>query len=496
VTGSLFLGVDIGTSSAKGVVIDAAGVIRAQAVRPHAMQARSGGRREHDAEQAWWGGFATLVHDLLASDQVEAGRIAAVGCSGIGPCVLPVDASFRPLGPAILYGVDTRARAEIAELERRLGRDAILARCGNHLSSQSAGPKIAWLARHEPAQHAAAAYFLTCQSFLVARLTGEVVIDHATASYFHPLYNLRARSWDLSGCEEFVSAGQLGRLAWSSEVAGRVTADAARQTGLAAGTPVIAGTADAPAEAVASGVVADGDLMVMYGSSSFMIQMTDRVRPSEALWSAAYVFPGSYCMSAGTATAGSLTGWVADLLGLAGEQRFDELARLAAASPPGARGVLCLPYFSGERTPVHDPRVTGLLAGLTLEHDRADIARAAIEGIAHSMGRAIGCFAEDGLEPARLVAVGGGTRNQVWLQAVSDIAGREQLVTAGPGASQGDAQLAAIGAGLFTDGAASTAWVRRGPRVAPDARTRPAYRDDHRRFLRWTERALAEAGLR
>lgn len=487
-----FVGIDIGTSEAKGVVVDGRGRVVASAKREHTVATLPGGRVEHDAQTVWWQGLLAIAHQLLRHPQVAAENVAAIGCSGIGPCVLPVDEQCRPLGRAALYGIDTRATDQIALLETRLGRQAIFERAGNDLTSQSAGPKIAWLRDHEPEQHRDARYFLTSQSYLVAMLTGAIIIDHATASYFHPLYDLTAARWDITGCEDFVSLDQLPALAWSSDIAGGLTRVAAEMTGFRMGTPVVVGTADSPAEAVASGVVNPGDLMISYGSASFMIEMIKPASPNRAVWSARYVFPDTHCVTGGTSTAGTLTQWLIALLGLDGLTRqdaFAELTKLAAESSPGANGLLCLPYFAGERTPIHDPDVRGVFAGLALHHTRADLSRSVIEGIAHTMARAIRCFPRDALGEVRLLAAGGGTRNRVWLQAVSDILGRNQQITGGPGACLGGAALAALGVGHLNGPRETARWAQRTETISANPELLEGYAAGHREFLEWTRYA-------
>ncbi len=268
-----------------------------------------------------------------------------------------------------------------------LGEAAILERTGNALTSQSAGPKVAWLRDERPEAFAAAAMFHTCQSFLVARLTGEHVMDHTTAAYWGPFYDLRSNAWIEEWVSRTVEPERLPRLVWPTEVVGRVTAEAARATGLAAGTPVIAGAPDAPAEAVSAGVLGPGELMIMYGSSIFMIAVVGETMIDPRMWAAPYVFEGTSIVAGGTATAGTLTRWLIELLSdehetAAISDHYGEFAAWAAGSPPGARGLDLLPYLSGERTPIHDPDARGVLFGLSLRHSRADVARAALEGIA------------------------------------------------------------------------------------------------------------------
>jgi xylulokinase len=372
-----------------------------------------------------------------------------VGTSAIGPCMLPVDAQGAPLMNAVLYGVDTRASAQIEALNARIGKAAILEACGNALTSQSVGPKILWLKEEHPDVHARTSRVLTSTSYLVWKLTGEYVIDHYTAANFSPLYDVRRQAWTDELAPDVLPLERLPRVAWSTEIAGRVTAAAAAETGLAEGTPVTVGTVDATAEAVSVGVRDAGEMMLMYGSTVFIIEVTDRPVRDPRLWYAPWLFPGMHASMAGLATSGTLIRWFRDLL--AEEASFEDLVSGAEASPKGARGLLCLPYFSGERTPIHDPHARGAFFGLDLTHTRGDLFRAVLEGIASGTAHVMETYRQVGASPRRVFAVGGGTKNEVWLQATSDLARVTQLVRQRTvGASYGDAFLAAVGVGAAT----------------------------------------------
>ncbi|MEM8788689.1 MAG: FGGY-family carbohydrate kinase [Pseudomonadota bacterium] len=447
---SYTLGIDIGTFESKGVLVDGAGAVVAMATRPHEMIVPQPGWAEHRAEEDWWGDFTAICRDLLAQSGVPADQIAAVACSAIGPCMLPVDAAGRPLMNAVLYGVDTRAAVEIEELNAQIGADAILERCGNALTSQSVGPKILWLQRHRPQVWAKTAHILTSTSYLVQKLTEEVVIDHYTAANFSPIYDIERQDWAHDLAPDLCPPERLPRLMWSGEIAGRVTAAAAQATGLAPGTPVTAGTIDAAAEALSVGVTAPGDMMLMYGSTIFIIALTGTRAGDPALWTAPWLFPGQHAAMAGLATSGTLTHWFRDRCAqeLDRAEAFPVLAAEAEASTPGANGLIALPYFSGERTPIHDPDAKGAFFGLNLTHTRGDLYRAVIEGIAHGTNHVIETYAAAGQRPARVLAVGGGVRNAVWLQATSDISGLDQIVSEKTtGAAYGDAFLAALAVG-------------------------------------------------
>lgn len=447
------LGIDVGTYETKGVLVDHAGAVVAQAARGHEMLVPQPGWAEHRPEEDWWGDFVFVCQALLRESGIDAREIKAVGCSAIGPCMLPVDVDGAPLMNGVLYGVDGRAEAEVRELTERIGDDVLIARCGNALTSQSVGPKILWLKRHHPDLYAQVAHVMTSTSFLVQRLTGEVVIDHYTASSFAPLYDVQTQTWIDDLADDILPLDKLPRLMWSSEIAGGVTEAAAAATGLAPGTPVTAGTIDAAAEALSVGVDHPGDMMMMYGSTIFIILRAAERVTDPRIWYAPWLFEGEHASMAGLATSGTLTHWFRDQIArdLDPAEAFPLLAQEAAASPPGANGLLQLPYFSGERTPLHDVHAKGAVFGLNLTHTRGDMYRALIEGIAYGTRHVTDTFAELGCSPERLLAVGGGTKNELWLQATSDITGIDQVVCdKTTGASYGDAFLAALAIGAVT----------------------------------------------
>ncbi|MDQ3901016.1 MAG: FGGY-family carbohydrate kinase [Actinomycetota bacterium] len=439
---SLLLGVDIGTASSKGVLVRDDGTVVATATRAHEVSMPHPGWVEHDAQQVWWADFVAISQELAAAAREP---VAAVGVSGIGPCLLPVDGEDQPLRPAILYGVDTRAQVQIEELNRALGEETILERCGSVLTSQAVGPKMAWLRANEPDTWAATRRFLMASSFLVRRLTDSYVLDHHSASQCTPMYDPVQHRWIEEWTELIAPGLELPQLRWPSDVVGEVHATAAEQTGIPAGTPVVAGTIDAWAEATSVGVTAPGDLMLMYGTTMFLVEVLDRPRRSPHLWGTVGTFPGTHNFAAGMATSGAITEWIRKLTG---ESSFDRLVAEARQSPPGAHGLLMLPYFAGERTPLFDPDARGVLIGLTLRHNRGDLYRAALEATAYGVRHNLEAMREAGGLYHRLVAVGGGTKGGLWTQIVSDVLNApQQLPRQTIGACLGDGLLAAIGLG-------------------------------------------------
>jgi xylulokinase len=446
-----YLGIDIGTFESKAALVDGEGNVVASAAQPHKMLVPQPGWAEHDAELNWWGEFAQFSRQVIAESRIDPKHIRAVGASSIGPCMLPVDRDGNPLMKGVLYGVDTRAHKEIDQLTDEYGADAILRDTGNALTSQSVGPKIKWLSNTHPNLYAKAHKFLTSTSFIVHRLTGRYAIDHYSAAGFSPLYLPAEQGWSARYAKGIASHEKLADVKWTTDIAGHVTARAAEATGLAVGTPVITGTIDAAAEAVSVGVTAPGQMMMMYGSTIFIILVAPKRVDDARLWYAPWLFPGEHASMAGLATSGTLTHWFRENFAREftdPKQAAIALAKEAATSLPGANGLVMLPYFSGERTPIHDPKSKGMIFGLDLTHTRADIYRALLEGIALGTRHVTDTFAEAGIPPVHVEAVGGGTNNALWLQATSDITGLTQNVRSKTmGASYGDAFLAALGVG-------------------------------------------------
>ena len=445
-----YLGIDIGTFESKGTLVDDTGRIVATAARPHKMLVPQPGWAEHDAETNWWGEFCSISKELIASSGVAPSDIRSVGASGIGPCMLPVDADGVPLMNAVLYGVDTRAAVEIEELSAEIGVDELVRTGGNALTSQSVGPKILWLKKNRPELYARTHKVLNSSSFLVHRLTGRYVLDHYSACSSSPLYDAASNQWTDRFADRIIAPERLPGLLWTTDIAGTVTAAAADATGLAAGTPVIAGTIDAASEAVSVGVQGTGEMMVMYGSTMFIILVTDRRVEDPRLWYAPWLFQGQHACMSGTSTSGTLTRWFQDQFAreLDPKSALRELAEQAVTSPAGANGLVVLPYFSGERTPIHDPQAKGMLFGLDLTHTRADIYRAFLEGIAYGVNDVIETYVGAGAPLKTIAAVGGGTKNQVWSQSVSDVSNWPQTVRAKTiGAAYGNAFLGAVAVG-------------------------------------------------
>ncbi len=467
------LGVDIGTSSSKGVLVALDGRVLATATREHAVARPAPGFVEMPPE-TWWAEFCSLARELTAAGE----RVLGVGVSGMGPCVAMTDEAGTPLRQAILYGVDTRARAQIDALEDRLGVAAVLERCGSALSSQSVGPKLAWLNEHEPHLFARARRLFMPASWLVWNLTGQYVLDHHSASQCTPLYDIHELRWHDTWSADLFGEIERPPLVWADATVGDVSVQAAARTGLPAGIPVISGTIDAWTEAVSVDAQHPGDLMIMYGTTMFFINTVARPLFAPPLWATTGATAGTRCLAGGMAASGAITNWLRDLLG---RPHFDTLLAEADASGPGARGLLLLPHLAGERTPIADPDARGVLVGLSLQHTRGDLYRAALEATAFGARHNIDAIRTAGGAIDTVTAVGGGTRGRLWTEIVSSVTGLAQQVRrTSIGASYGAAYLAAH---ALDPGARIADWNPVDHVVEPDMEQQRVYDERYRLYL-------------
>jgi xylulokinase len=470
------MGIDIGSYESKGVLTDIAGKVLAKAALKHELQFLKPGFVEQDVEKVWWDEFVELTKLLMAQAKVQAKDVLSIGLSGIYSMV-PVDAAANPLrSGGIMYGVDTRSVTEIQEVLARHGAETIFRRTGNGLSAQSMGPKILWVKKNEPDVFKKAHSFLPCANFIAARLTGGFFIDHLTAGFFGPCYEPSKLAWAPDLCEGIVDPARLPEPRWATELAGRVTAEAAKRTGLAEGTAITIGTCDVASEALSIGVTQPGDMMLMYGSTAWITLLMDKPLMDEKLWATPYIFPGTYCLHGGMATSGSLTRWFRDMVGgefvaiekQGGVDSYSAISDLAAKIAPGADGIVVLPYFSGERSPINDADARGLIFGLDIGHTKGHLYRAAFEGVGYSINHTLEVMAAAGAKAELMTAVGGGTKNEAWLQCVSDITEVPQRVPSiTMGASYGNCFIAGYAAGIFKQPGEIAKWVATERTVKP-----------------------------
>ena len=454
------LGVDIGTSGSKGVLVDLAGKVIAHKSAEHAVDTPKPGWYEHDADQIWWEDLKKIIRGLIAEAGVEPSEIGAVGVSALCPEMLPVDEDGRPLRKGILY-CDGRAQKQIDDLVRLLGAERIAEMSANVLSSHFVGPKILWFRENEPALFERTHKIYSAASYLCLKLTGSGIVDFLEASNFSPLFNVQQLDWDEDTCAELGIARELlPEIRATTDIAGEVTSEAAEETGLAPGTPVITGTCDAFAEAVSVGVVSEGEASLLYGTTMVFVLIASELRMRPGMMVFPGVMQGTVAVAAGMSASAALTTWFRDNFGQIekdveerlGINAYQLLSQEAATVPAGAEGLVVLPYFAGERAPIFDAHARGMILGLTLSHTRRHIYRALLEGVAYALRHNLDLIEESGAQIGRIISTGGGTKSRLWTQIVSDVIGKEQEIATNPyGAPYGDAFLAGYGAGIFKD---------------------------------------------
>ncbi|MBM6830247.1 FGGY-family carbohydrate kinase [Anaerotignum lactatifermentans] len=445
-----YLGIDIGTRESKGVLLDEAGNLMETAVRSHDVENPQPGWFSQDADAVWWGDFCGLCHDLLEKSRIPAKKVACVGFSALGCDCVPVGADGRALSDAVLYGIDSRAEKEIQWALDTYGKDAVRL-FGHTPCSSDVAPKIMWFRNHHREIWEKAYQFVTASSYLCGRLTGRYVLDPYLAEDFLPLYDLEKKRVHEELCRDFCRPDQLAELLPATEIAGTVTAEAAAQTGLVPGTKVLTGTGDSGAEAISAGLCLPGDVMIQLGSTGYLIYLADRMIQEPALWPGTFILPGTFGICGGTNTAGALTQWMKEQWYKdVTENAFAVMAKEAGQVPPGSEGLLCLPYFAGERTPLNDPKARGVFFGLETRHTRGHMVRAGLEGICYGIRANLELMKTHGLPIRRIFAVGGGTKNPVWMQCLADILEQEVAVPAvSLGAAYGDALMAAMADGAI-----------------------------------------------
>jgi xylulokinase len=462
---SLLLGVDVGTSATKAVLLDPERGVVAQAERPAELRSPRPGWAEEDPEE-WWANVCSLCRQLPVAD------VAAVGVSGMVPAVVLLDRSGRPLRPSIQQN-DARAGREVEELRAALG-PAVLARTGSAVTQQSVGPTALWLARHEPQVWAATRTILGSYDYVAFRLTGELGVERNWALE-SGLYDLATGSWahDLS-LAAGIDPARLPRPRRPDEVVGEVTSRAAAETGLPAGTPVVAGSADHVASAFAAGVASPGDVLIKLGSAGDVLMASAEPLVDSRLYLDYHLVPGLYLPNGCMATSGSFIRWFQrELAPAASLEALDEEAERAG---PGAGGIVALPYLLGEKTPLNDPQARGAFTGLRLDHGRGHLFRAVLEATAFGFRHHLDVFAELGHRPVRIRTTNGGARSRLWKQVVADVVGHPlESLSDAAGSELGAAFAAGMGVGAFGGWREVERFVAVAGTVEPDAGTHEAY---------------------
>ncbi len=444
-----FLGIDVSTTGAKALLIDEKGAVVASATTALTLQTPRPLWSEQDPHE-WWKGTAASIRKALAEAGASGHDVAAVGLTGQMHGLVLLDGNRQVLRPAILWN-DQRTGAECAEIEKRVGRAALIREVGNVALTGFTAPKILWVRNHEPAVYGKARLVLLPKDYVRLRLTGEAAMDKADGSGTI-LFELKARTWSKLALQKLdIPAEWLPPTFEGPEITGTVTAGAATETGLRAGTPVMAGGGDQAAGAVGAGAVRPGVVSLTLGTSGVVFATTDAplVEPEGRLHAFCHAVPGRWHFMGVTLSAAGSLQWYHDTL--TPTESFADIVAEAEQAPAGSEGLLFLPYLSGERTPYPDPLARGSFVGLTLRHKRAHMTRAVLEGVAFSMKDCFSLLQGAGLGAVKEVRIaGGGAKGPLWRKIVASALGLPMVtVNSTEGAAYGAALLGGVGAGAW-----------------------------------------------
>lgn len=484
----VFLGLDIGTSGVKAILVRPTGDVVAQATTPLTLGAPRPGWAEQDPD-AWWA--AAIAAIAAARAQRPHDNVLAVGISGQMHSSVFLDRHGRVIRPALLW-CDGRTTAQCTEITRRAGGDDALRQwVSNPALEGFTLPKILWLREHEPDAYARLSSVLLAKDFVRYRLTGQLATEPSDASGTLMFNPVRMRWSEEILAAVGIDAPLLPDVGGSAEVLGRVHDSAARATGLAVGTPVVGGGADNACGAAGVGVVRPGDAVASWGTSGTVLAPTAEplVDPGLRAHTFCHVVPETWYLMGVVLSAGGAFGWYRDqfVRDLAESSDANLLLNEEAATvAPGADGVIFLPYLQGERTPHRDAAARGAFLGLTLAHSRAHLTRAVLEGVAFALRDSLAVLRSLGVAPAELLLTGGGAQSAFVRQLQADVyAVPVAIVNREEGPAYGAALLAAVGAGVYPDLVSATkATISRRGVARPSPVRREAYDAAYARFQR------------
>jgi xylulokinase len=486
---AITLGLDIGTTSTIGTLIDTRGIVLALAQRPVELYSQHSGWAEEDPDQ-WWANVVAICRELLASAGLPAKAIAAIGVTGMVPAMVVLDKDGEVIRRSIQQS-DGRTGSEVAQISAQYDPALFLARTGTGINQQLMAPKLRWLAVHEPKCFAAIDTLFGSYDYIAFRLTGVRSLERNWA--------LEAGFIDLKAgtlAADLVGLGGIGvqvlpPLNASHVVIGGISASAAALTGLHQCTPVVAGVADHVASAFVAGIKEQGDMLLKFGGAGDILLATRTPQPDPRLFLDYHLVPDLFMPNGCMAASGSVLNWLvrtltnpesADRTAVRSDHaRLDALAEAVSA---GSEGLIMQPYFLGEKTPIHNPAARGTFIGLGLHHRLGHLWRAALEGIAFGFRHHVEVCSDIGYAINRVVASDGGATSNVWMQIVSDVLQRPvQLLRGHPGSCLGAAYTAARGVEAIDNWNAIERFIKPAHTIVPNSEHGAVYNKAFANYL-------------
>jgi xylulokinase len=462
--GAHTIGIDVGSQSIKGCLLDPDGDVVGVGRQGCAMRHPASGWAEQDPAE-WHAGLVSVVYEMLERAGVAGADVGQLGLACQVDGVVPVDRALRPLRDGIIW-LDRRAASEAAALAEEVGERELFELTGLNCNASHTAPKMMWLRDHEPDAYREAHWLPAVGSYLAGWLTGEVVVDHANASSTL-LYDVGAAAWsdrllDAAGIE----GEMLPQVRDSTDVAGSLTPVAAERLGLTTDCKVIVGTGDEHGAALAAGLLRPGLVADVTGTAEPVAAVADKLTLDDGglVETHAHAVPGTLLVENPGFVSGGSTLWLAESV-LRRPQA--DVFSLAAEAPAGSDEVIFLPALSGAMSPRWNDAMRGAFAGLAMNHSDAHLARAVLEGCAYALRDIVDRLDALGLAGGEIRVVGGGARSALWLQIKADVLNRPvRAVLAEEPTALGAAMLAGVAGGAFSDFDDA---VDRGVATAPEA---------------------------
>lgn len=439
---SVYLAIDVGTSSAKAALYEQNGKLLAIRSQEYPLHQPNTNWAEQNPDD-WWQAVQDICTQLINENKRPS--IRAVSVSGQTPSCIPINKKGQPLIPAILW-LDRRATSQVEWLRQNLGEETARRIGGNTIDSFFGGPKWLWYVQEKSQLLAQTWKILQANGYIAFCLTGEITIDPSNAGLCSPCYDLSSNRWHQAICEMMeIDIEILPEIFRSSQIVGQVTSSASKKTGIPAGTPVVCGAGDFACACLGAGVTQPGQAAVMLGTAgNLLIPGIDRTDPR--LLNTRHVTGAP--LSLGGVMAGGVVSWFVNAFGGNSPDIYDQLEEEARQTPPGADGLIFLPYLMGERSPIWDPDARGVFFGLNAKHQRAHLYRAVLEGVVFAFRQIKEIVTELGNPIDELMLINGGARSTLWRQIFADCLGipNHWLPNSG-GTILGGAYLAAHGCG-------------------------------------------------
>jgi len=440
------LGVDIGTSSCKTAIFDPDGKVIAQGDSEYPVSYPEKGWAEQDPAD-WWNGICRATREMISESGIDPADIAGIGIDGQSWSAIALDRDGNALCPTPIW-TDTRSETICRETAERLGEDKIFGLCGNPVSPCYTWPKILWYRKNRPEVFEKTEKILQSNSYIAYRMTGEITQD-LSQGYGLACFDMRKGRWDDDACEALgIPQKLLPEIVNCHQVIGRLTKEAAEQTGLKEGTPVVAGGLDAACGTLGAGVVKPGQTQEQGGQAGGMSICIDQYAADPRLILGFHVVPGQWLLQGGTTGGGGALKWLRETV--CPELSFAEMSELAEQAPAGSGGVTFLPYMAGERSPIWNPKACGVFFGLNFGVTRGQMIRACMEGVAYALRHNLETAEAAGAKAGILRAMGGSANSRIWTQIKADVTGCGIEVPASDTATTlGAAILAGVGTGVY-----------------------------------------------